>query len=91
MVARKQRTAVVLDTNVFVRSFKSRTQASPNKQVVRLWLILEEIWKVRDELIKKHGGLDGYFKYVQKLDTARRRKPKRKSSQKQTRSLARRS
>jgi tetratricopeptide (TPR) repeat protein len=35
--------------------------------------ILEEIWRVRQELIKRHGGLDGYFAYVQKLDRARQR------------------
>jgi hypothetical protein len=34
--------------------------------------ILEEIWRVREELVKKHGGFDGYFKYVQKLDRAHR-------------------
>ena len=41
--------------------------------------ILDEIWRVREELLKKHGGLDGYFRYVQKLDRAHRqrgRKPK---------------
>ena len=36
--------------------------------------ILEEIWRVREELVKKHGGFDGYFKYVQKLDRAQRRR-----------------
>ena len=36
--------------------------------------ILEEIWRVREELVKKHGGFDGYFKYVQKLDRAHRRR-----------------
>jgi hypothetical protein len=35
--------------------------------------ILEEIWRVREELIKRHGGLDGYIKYVQKLDRRRQR------------------
>jgi hypothetical protein len=35
--------------------------------------ILEEIWRVRQELIKQHGGLEGYVAYVQKLDRARRR------------------
>ena len=49
--------------------------------------ILDEIWRVREELIKKHGGLKGYFKYVQKLDRAhqarmrrKRKKPARKRS-----------
>jgi hypothetical protein len=39
--------------------------------------ILDEIWRVREELIKKHGGLDGYFAYVQKLDRAGRRRERR--------------
>jgi hypothetical protein len=45
--------------------------------------ILDEIWRVREELIKKHGGWEGYFKYIQKLDRAhrnrRKKKPKRAS------------
>ena len=39
MTARKHRLPVVFDTNVFVRSFKTRRASSPNRQVVRLWLI----------------------------------------------------
>lgn len=38
MVARKVRTRVVLDTNVFVRHYKTRNQRSPNRRLVRLWL-----------------------------------------------------
>jgi hypothetical protein len=34
--------------------------------------ILEEIWRVRDELVKKHGGLQGYFDYLQKLERSPR-------------------
>jgi len=44
--------------------------------------ILEEIWRVREELIKRHGGLDGYFAYVQKLDRAHRRRGRGSRSQK---------
>ena len=33
---------------------------------------LEEIWRVRQKLIKQHGGIEGYVKHVQKLDRARR-------------------
>jgi hypothetical protein len=41
--------------------------------------ILEEIWRVREELIKRHGGLDGYLDYIEKLDrTRRKRDPKSK-------------
>ncbi len=39
MSARKHRLPVVVDTNVFVRSFKTRTKSSPNRRVIRLWLI----------------------------------------------------
>ena len=41
--------------------------------------MLEEIWRVRGELIKKHGGWDGYVKYAQKLERghAQRRKKTR--------------
>jgi hypothetical protein len=35
--------------------------------------ILDEIWRVREALIKQHGGLRGYLAYVQKLDQQRRR------------------
>ena len=30
---------VVLDTNVFVRNFLTRSQGSPNRRVIRLWLV----------------------------------------------------
>jgi len=39
--------------------------------------ILEEIWRVRKELIKRHGGLDGYFRHVQKVDRAHRQRGQR--------------
>jgi putative PIN family toxin of toxin-antitoxin system len=39
MSARKDRIRVVLDTNIFVRNFKSRSKASPNCKVIRLWLV----------------------------------------------------
>jgi hypothetical protein len=42
--------------------------------------ILDEIRRVREELVKKHGGLEGYFAYVQKLDRARRARGKRPSA-----------
>jgi hypothetical protein len=44
--------------------------------------ILEEIWRVRQELIKQHGGLEGYFQYVQKIDRARRQRGRRPSAKK---------
>src|SRR5437773_1012743 len=36
--------------------------------------ILEEIWRVREQLIQRHGGVKGYFRYVQKLDRSRRQR-----------------
>jgi hypothetical protein len=44
--------------------------------------ILVEIARVRQELVKKHGGIDGYFRHIQKLDRARRKKRKNASTQK---------
>jgi hypothetical protein len=53
--------------------------------------ILDEIWRVREEIVKRHGGIDGYFRYVQKLDRIRQQqakrrrgvaKPKRRAAQK---------
>jgi len=38
MVARKHRTRVVLDTNVFVRNFTGRRRDSSNKRVITLWI-----------------------------------------------------
>jgi putative PIN family toxin of toxin-antitoxin system len=58
MVARKLRIAVVLDTNVFVRSFKSRSRGSPNKRVVRLWLLERQLQLVVSrDLIAEYLGV----------------------------------
>jgi len=34
--------------------------------------ILDEIRRVREQLIKEHGGWKGYFRYIQELDRAHR-------------------
>jgi putative PIN family toxin of toxin-antitoxin system len=58
MVARKQRIPVVLDTNVFVRAFKSRSPASSNRRVVRLWLLEKRLQLiVCDDLIDEYLGV----------------------------------
>jgi hypothetical protein len=44
--------------------------------------ILEEIARVRQELLKKHGGMKGYIQYVRKLDQAHRKKRTKASRQK---------
>ena len=46
--------------------------------------MLEEIWRVREELIKRHGGVHGYLRYLQGLDRERIRKEKRKRTSKKT-------
>lgn len=58
MVARKLRVRLVLDTNVFVRAFKSRLHRSANQRVVRLWLLEKRIQLiVCDELIDEYLGV----------------------------------
>lgn len=53
--------------------------------------ILDELWRVRDELHKKHGGIDGYFKYAQKVERAhRKRQQKQAKKKRQTRVAAQR-
>lgn len=44
--------------------------------------ILEEVWRVREELIKQYGGLDGLIKHVQAMDRARARKAKQRIAKK---------
>jgi hypothetical protein len=55
--------------------------------------ILEQISQARDALLKKHGGLDGLFKYVQQLHDAheRERKKKKPIKPKKKRSLVKHS
>jgi hypothetical protein len=54
--------------------------------------ILDEIRRVRVELIKQYGGWKEYFRYVQKLDRAHRlygQKQKRKKAGRQPSSTTR--
>lgn len=39
MPKRRRTINVVLDTSVFVRNFLSRSLGSPNRRVIRLWLV----------------------------------------------------
>jgi len=39
---------------------------------------VEEVRRVREELIKRHGGLDGYMKHLQAMDRERIRTAKKK-------------
>ena len=44
--------------------------------------ILDEIWRVRDEMVKKHGGLKGYIRYIQELDRDHRKSQQKKAKKK---------
>jgi predicted nucleic acid-binding protein len=69
MTARKFRQPVVLDTNVFIRSFKARSAASPNRRVLRLWLLekqlqlvlsrelMDECLEIFEEVLGMNAGL----------------------------------
>jgi putative PIN family toxin of toxin-antitoxin system len=67
MVARKKRTPVVLDTNIFVGAFLSRTKISANNRVMQLWLVERrlqlmvsaEILNEYLEIFERVLGLDG--------------------------------
>ena len=56
MVSRKQRIPVVVDTNVFVRAFKTRSRTSANQRIVRLWLLERRI-----QLVVSVGLIDEYL------------------------------
>jgi putative PIN family toxin of toxin-antitoxin system len=58
MVSRKERISVVIDTNVFVRSFKSRAPTSVNQRVIRLWLVEKRLQLVvSEDLIDEYLGI----------------------------------
>ncbi len=42
--------------------------------------IVEEVHRVSEMLIKRHGGLRGYIKHLQALDKAKKRQPARRKS-----------
>lgn len=55
MSARKHWVPVVLDTNVFVRNFKSRSRLSPNRRIIRLWLLQRTLQLiVSDEIVAEY-------------------------------------
>src|SRR3990170_3808304 len=58
MPARRKRTPVVVDTNVFVRSFRARRNTNPNRWVIRLWLLEKRLQLiVCDELVHEYLGI----------------------------------
>jgi hypothetical protein len=44
--------------------------------------IVEEVRRVRDELVKRYGGLDGWITHLQGIDRRRATKGKRRISKK---------
>jgi putative PIN family toxin of toxin-antitoxin system len=66
MVRRKDRTPVVVDTNVFVRNFKSRRRGSSNRRIIRLWLLEKRLQLiVTGEIIEEYLEI---FRDVLKMD-----------------------
>ena len=41
--------------------------------------IVDEVRRVREELINRYGGIDGYFKHCQSQDRARAASPERRA------------
>lgn len=39
MIARKRRTRIVADTNVFVRGLRARARTNAHRRIIRLWLV----------------------------------------------------
>lgn len=44
--------------------------------------IVDEVRRVREELIDRHGGLDGYIKHLQAMDRERAREAKQRAAKK---------
>jgi uncharacterized protein len=62
MVQRKKRICVVVDTNVFVRNFKARKKANPNRRVILLWLIEKQL-----QLIVNSKVVDEYLEIFDRI------------------------
>jgi hypothetical protein len=45
-------------------------------------VIVDEVRRVREELVKRYGGLDGWIKHLQAMDRDRARKAKLQSVKK---------
>ena len=45
---------------------------------------VEEVRRVREALIQRHGGLDGYMKHIQTMDRERIRAAKKKRTRRAT-------
>jgi hypothetical protein len=45
-------------------------------------VIVDEVRRVRDELVKRYGGLDGWIEHLQAMDRDRARKAKQRTGKK---------
>ena len=36
--------------------------------------ILDEIWRVRAQMVKENGGIEGYLRYIERLDRQHRQR-----------------
>ena len=51
-------------------------------------VIVDEVRRVRDDLVKKYGGLDGWIQHLQAMDRERRKKPTQAKNRKRSRRVA---
>ena len=54
-------------------------------------VIMQMVHEASEAAVKKHGGIDGYFKHLQQLDRARRSKSKTRAGRKRRVSLIKKS
>lgn len=47
-------------------------------------VIVDNVRRVRETLVKRHGGLDGWIEHLQSMDRARLHKAKRRKATKPT-------
>jgi hypothetical protein len=40
--------------------------------------ILDELWRVREQLIREHGGLHAYYEYLRRLEREQRQRLRRR-------------
>jgi hypothetical protein len=52
-------------------------------------VIVEPIRRIREELIKRYGGIDGYFKHCQAQERARTRRPRLRRGKQSARTAGR--
>ena len=59
---------------------KFRPDGPKEKLLSKNDVIVDEVRRVRDELVKKYGGLDGWIQHLQAMDRERGRKTHRRTA-----------